>query len=257
MVRASKSVEKVSTPVKEVVVDEVEVVKEVAKKSRKTKVQEPVPEVVLTNEVVSETKPVKESKKAKKVKESPEVKESLEVKEPTEELLKESTEVKESTESVKPVVELPSLSSKLVEFGLKLQQSALLHSTIKSEYKVLEKMFAKHEKLALKKSHKKRKSSGKSPVGFITPLSITDETSEFLGVEKGTKLTRREVTNAIHAYIKERNLQMPENRRNIIPDEKLRTLLKIDSTDPFHYFNLQTFLKHLFIKEPVVESVAV
>lgn len=53
---------------------------------------------------------------------------------------------------------------------------------------------------------------------FMKPMKLSAELAEVVG--KGP-LPRTEVTKQIWAYIKKKNLQDPNNKRNIIPDEKL------------------------------------
>lgn len=58
----------------------------------------------------------------------------------------------------------------------------------------------------------------KKPSKFMQPMNLTPELSAVIG--KGP-LPRTQVTKKIWDYIKKHNLQDPENRRNIRPDEKL------------------------------------
>lgn len=53
---------------------------------------------------------------------------------------------------------------------------------------------------------------------FMQPMKISDELAAVVG--KGP-MPRTEVTKKIWSYIKKHKLQDEENRRNIIPDEKL------------------------------------
>ncbi|MBF5059745.1 SWIB/MDM2 domain-containing protein [Candidatus Neptunochlamydia vexilliferae] len=54
---------------------------------------------------------------------------------------------------------------------------------------------------------------------FMKPMKISEELAAVLG-DKGP-LPRTEVTKKLWAYIKKHKRQDPDNRRNIIPDEKL------------------------------------
>ena len=53
---------------------------------------------------------------------------------------------------------------------------------------------------------------------FMQPMNISDDLAAVVG--KGP-MPRTQVTKKIWAYIKKHDRQDPENRRNIIPDEKL------------------------------------
>ena len=53
---------------------------------------------------------------------------------------------------------------------------------------------------------------------FMKPMKISDDLAEVIG--KGP-MPRTEVTKKLWAYIKKHKRQDPDNKRNIIPDEKL------------------------------------
>lgn len=82
--------------------------------------------------------------------------------------------------------------------------------------------------------------------GFTTPQPIHSEVSNFFGLPIGTSLSRCELTRLINKYIHENGLQDNENKRKINPDDKLKTLLKLDDTYQLTYFNLQKHLSSLF-----------
>lgn len=62
------------------------------------------------------------------------------------------------------------------------------------------------------------------------PVQPSKELSEIVGSEP---LPRSEVTKRIWAYIKEHNLQNPENKREIIADSKLQPIFGTDKLDMF------------------------
>jgi len=155
--------------------------------------------------------------------------------------------------SLAPVVEQPNDSSnipnKMTEFSAKLQQLISLFSSVKNDFKVLEKIVAREMKNAQKLSSKKRRNNGnRKPSGFIKPTRISDELAAFLEKTTGTEMARTEVSKEINAYIQKHGLQDKSNGRKINPDAKLTELLKISKDDELTYFNLQKFMKHHFIK---------
>jgi chromatin remodeling complex protein RSC6 len=79
-----------------------------------------------------------------------------------------------------------------------------------------------------------------------TPLYISDNLASFLGKEKGSKITRFEVTHEINTYIRENNLQDKDNTRKINPDKKIQSLFNLQNTDKLTYFNIQSFLSPHF-----------
>ena len=151
-----------------------------------------------------------------------------------------------------PVIDAVTLSSKLGDFASKIQQVAALLTSMKSDYKTLEKTVARELKQATKGSGKKRKTSAnKSPSGFVKPTKISDELIKFLGKEADTEMSRVEVSKEITRYINEHKLKDEKCGRQINPDAKLSKLLKINKDEVLTFFNLQRYLKIHFIKAVV------
>ena len=97
-------------------------------------------------------------------------------------------------------------------------------------------------------SKKKRKTGNRQPSGFVKPTRISDELAKFLDKPAGTEMARTEVTRDINKYIREHNLQDKANGRQINPDSKLASLLKVAKTDVLTYFNLQRYMSPHFAK---------
>jgi upstream activation factor subunit UAF30 len=152
-------------------------------------------------------------------------------------------------------VETP-LAEQSIEFLAKLQQLGVLISSLKTEYRNLEKKWTREVKTAQKQSSKrKRKTGNRAPSGFVKPTKISDELASFLGKEKGTEMARTDVTREINTYIRAHKLQDKDNGRKINPDTKLATLLKLKKTDELTYFNLQKYMSPHFAKAIKVEVV--
>ena len=151
-----------------------------------------------------------------------------------------------------------SLSVKMTDFSAKLQLLVGILSTLKNDYKSLEKIVSREMKNAKKASSKKRRiNANRKPSGFIKPTRISDELAEFLGKTIGTEMARTEVSKEINTYIHSNGLQDKSNGRKINPDSRLTKLLKLSKEDELTYFNLQRYMKHHFIKaEPVVAAAA-
>jgi chromatin remodeling complex protein RSC6 len=102
---------------------------------------------------------------------------------------------------------------------------------------------------------KLKKNSGRKAgytSGFNTPTKISKDMAKFIGGDEKAQYNRVEITKKICAYIKEHNLQNPSDRRQILADEKLKNLLKLDAktAEPLTYFRLQQYLTSHFISEP-------
>jgi chromatin remodeling complex protein RSC6 len=141
------------------------------------------------------------------------------------------------------------VAEKSVEFLAKLQQLGVVISTLKTEYRALEKQWSRELKTAQKQSSKrKRKAGNRAPSGFVKPTRISDELAKFLEKPTGSEMARTEVTRDINKYIRTHNLQDKENGRKINPDTKLAALLKLKKTDELTYFNLQRYMSPHFAK---------
>lgn len=142
-----------------------------------------------------------------------------------------------------------SLMEQSLEFTAKLQQLGVLISSLKTEYRSLEKKWSRELKTAQKQSSKrKRKAGNRAPSGFVKPTRISDELAKFLDKPSGSEMARTEVTRDINKYIRTNNLQDKENGRKINPDSKLAKLLKLAKDDVLTYFNLQRYMSPHFAK---------
>ena len=142
-----------------------------------------------------------------------------------------------------------SIAAQSVEFMAKLNQLSSMIATLKTEYRAIEKKWARELKAAQKSSSKKKKRAGnRAPSGFVKPTKISDELAKFLEKPTGTEMARTDVTREINKYIRSHNLQDVGNGRKINPDQKLQTLLKLKKTDELTYFNLQRYMSPHFQK---------
>jgi upstream activation factor subunit UAF30 len=211
-------------------------------RTKTTKTSETTEQVSITTAPVDEPVVADKASKAKKTK-APKV-EAAVVSTP---VVSENVVVA-ATEDVVADVEAP-LAEQSVEFHAKLQQLSVLISSLKVEYRTLEKKWSRELKAAQKQSSKrKRKAGNRAPSGFVKPTRISDELAKFLDKPVGSEMARTEVTRDINTYIRSHNLQDKENGRKINPDSKLAALLKLKKTDELTYFNLQRYMSPHFAK---------
>ena len=122
------------------------------------------------------------------------------------------------------------------------------HKSITARLKVLQKEVSKNTR-----SKRARKTvdadpdAPKRPSALQKPVAISNELCKFLGFEPDTEHARQEVTATINAYIKNNNLQNPENRRFILLEgsdaaTSLKALLR-NPDQPVTFFNIQRYLK--------------
>jgi chromatin remodeling complex protein RSC6 len=94
--------------------------------------------------------------------------------------------------------------------------------------------------------------------GFLKPVQISKDLAKFTGWDQNQLRSRVDVTKFICEYIKNNNLQDPEDKRKIRVDSdaNLKKLLKFDAKDgkPLTYYSLQTYLKSHFSPASVAPS---
>jgi len=178
---------------------------------------------------------------------------------------KASSKVSVVEEVVESVVEERAAPAKLVatkesvleHFGCMLEdvEAKLLHYRETKErgehVKFLRGLAKRMKNLRTKttrvigKKSVKRRSNGQS--GFLKPVAISKEMAKFTGWVPAELKSRVDVTKFICNYIKEHNLQNPQDKREIFPDAKLHKLLNIKSGDPpLTYYRIQSYMKHHF-----------
>lgn len=97
-------------------------------------------------------------------------------------------------------------------------------------------------KAVTKRRSKKQKTEVKRKGGGFTKLcSLSPELQKFVGVPE---LARTEVVKQLWAYIREKNLQDPSDRRTIICDDTLRGLFRVDRIGMFQMNKALT--KHIW-----------
>jgi len=129
----------------------------------------------------------------------------------------------------------------------KLQTLGSALAALRSELRGIERQVERELRAARKASEKKRrKNINRQPSGFVKPTLISNELAAFLGKSNGSEMARTEVTREINAYIRDNKLQDKDNGRRILPDAKLKKLLKLKEGDELTYFNLQRFMSPHF-----------
>jgi chromatin remodeling complex protein RSC6 len=150
---------------------------------------------------------------------------------------------------ITPLVCETPLADLFVSMNKTLHDLATAVALVKAELRTVEKHVTKELKVLDKFNAKKNKNKGnRAPSGFVKPTKITNELADFLGKEHGTLMARTDVTKQMTAYIRANSLQDKKNGRIILPDTKLRKLLKLTDADSLTYFNLQKYMSPHFEK---------
>lgn len=143
------------------------------------------------------------------------------------------------------------------DYYSKLTQLSSVIAALKSEFKSLEKKYARDikalEKLSSKKHRKRAKTEGgdDSNTGFKKPTKMSTELCAFFDMPAGSLMARTDATKGITKYVKEHTLQRADNKRfiEVHRDAKLKKLLKVADDVELSFFNLQTYMTKHFAKK--------
>ena len=153
---------------------------------------------------------------------------------------------------VVPLVPEVNMVDMFVNMNKMVHDLSTALALLKGELRTVERQVTKELKVLDKINARKNKKKGtRAPSGFVKPTKITVELADFLGKEHGTLMARTEVTKQMTEYIRTHSLQDKKNGRLILPDAKLRKLLKLTDKDTLTYFNLQKYMSPHFEKTVV------
>jgi len=82
---------------------------------------------------------------------------------------------------------------------------------------------------ALYKATRTAQKQTSKKVRVQTKNTLSEELEKFLSVAHGTQLTKAEVMKGISSYIKEKNLQLVDNKRTFKADKKMQKVFGMDS----------------------------
>ena len=153
---------------------------------------------------------------------------------------------------VVPLVPEVNMSEVFLNMNKMVHDLSTSVALLKAELRTVEKQVTKELKVLDKLNARKNKKKGnRAPSGFVKPTKISVELADFLGKEHGSLMARTEVTKQMTEYIRTHSLQDKKNGRVILPDAKLRKLLKLTDKDALTYFNLQKYMSPHFEKAVV------
>jgi chromatin remodeling complex protein RSC6 len=75
-------------------------------------------------------------------------------------------------------------------------------------------------------------------------LNLSKELSSFLSVDQGVTLTKATVMKNISSYIKEKNLQVEENKRTFIPNKQLSKVFNIKKPVAMTFVEINKHVSH-------------
>ena len=119
-----------------------------------------------------------------------------------------------------------------------------LQQNIKQVEKSVQKQLKDLKKTITKNKIKNK--INKQPSGFAKPCKVSKELCEFMNKNEGSEIARTEVTKYLIEYVKNNNLANTNNKKIILPDNKLKNLLGIKEGQELTYFNIQKYMNKHF-----------
>lgn len=225
-----------------------------------------VPAVVVEQPPVEAPKVKKVVIKKKKVAESPVIAENIDVVATPPIPIKEEPDVVEVSEETTDKVEKKRTRRQVTKETYYNDFEALfkLVETELSDKKSLLKQIKQlktdsYKLLKIRNMGEDKKNKGEhSNSGFMKPVLISEDLASFIGVNNEQPITRVLITKKICQHIKEKDLQNPADRREILPDQALKKLFSITENDkePLTYYGIQKRIqKHIFKTPPVTTTV--
>lgn len=138
----------------------------------------------------------------------------------------------------------------LVDIKAHIKALVSLTRDLSGKVVTLEKQIARDKRVMdklMKKKKPKVNADGSKPLnGFSKPGMISDELRTFMGLDASELVARVDVTKFITKYCQTNGLHNEKDKRILLPDAKLQSLLKVDKGVELTYFNLQKYLKFHF-----------
>ena len=119
-----------------------------------------------------------------------------------------------------------TLNLQLTSFG---KQSKIMQDDVKS----LHKLYKQSVKLVRTKQKRPQ-----------VPLNLSNELESFLSIDQGTMLTKAEVMKSISAYIKEKNLQLEQDRRKFLPNKQLSKIFNMKKGKEMTFVEINKHVSH-------------
>ncbi len=72
---------------------------------------------------------------------------------------------------------------------------------------------------------------------------LSNELCDLLSIPNDSILTKIEVIKKFNDYIKENNLENPDDKKTIIPNDKLKQVFSLEDNQTFKYIEIASYLK--------------
>ena len=143
---------------------------------------------------------------------------------------------------------LQKIQEKFAEMDKRIHDINRSLKDLQSYSKSFAKDFNSLSKQLNKLEKHRAKTSSRPLSGFAIPTKLSDQLYDFLNIQPGTMIARKDVTKMMNNYIVEHNCRDEKDKRKISPNEELRKLFGCDEDTQITYFNLQTYMKQHYVK---------
>lgn len=145
---------------------------------------------------------------------------------------------------------MKKMAERITEVNIAFNDLKLAQDNYQKSVKKLNIAFESQLKKEQRQANKPKKE--RKACGFAVAVAVSDAMCEFMEVEKGALIARTDITKKLNAYIKANTLENPENRQQILPDEKLWKILGEDAKGAnITHFTIQKYINGHFIKKAV------
>ena len=154
---------------------------------------------------------------------------------------------------------MKKMAERIAEVNSSLNEMKIAQDKYRESVKKLNHVYEMMVKKEQKQANKPKKE--RKACGFAVAVPVSDIMCEFMEVEKGSLIARTDITKRLNAYIKANGLENPENRQQILPDERLWKILGVDleiangsAKDGIiiTHFNIQKYINGHFLKQSTV-----
>jgi hypothetical protein len=145
---------------------------------------------------------------------------------------------------------MKKMAERIAEVNSSLNEMKVAQDKYRESVKKLNHVYEMMVKKEQKQANKPKKE--RKACGFAVAVPVSDIMCEFMEVEKGSMVARTDITKRLNAYIKANGLENPENRQQILPDERLWKILGVERAGVvITHFNIQKYINGHFLKKTV------
>jgi len=126
-----------------------------------------------------------------------------------------------------------------------LKENYLQQKKLMNDLKELMSLHKRELKLSSKSGN--RSNCGKH-TGFNKPEPVPQVLRDLLGIEED-ELPRSKVTRLLYQYFTDNGMYNSKTKKEIIPNNKIKKIFKMNDNDIINFYNLQTWLKKVYINE--------